>query len=126
MTYEEAIKEFEPFIDHEAYTDSFQEACRMAIEALEKVADLEKRGFTDEVLDNYKTFEDECIAKGFTLKSLIKAREKQTPKGKWILNEENIGDSGNDEYKCPHCGGFDVHHKEVNVPYCWKCGQRLG
>lgn len=36
MIYEEAVKKFEPYIDNEAYTDSFQEACKMAIEALER------------------------------------------------------------------------------------------
>ena len=34
MTREEAAKKFEPYIDNECYTDSFQEACRMAIEAI--------------------------------------------------------------------------------------------
>lgn len=36
MTEQEAIKRFEPIVDNEAYTDSFQDACRLAIEALEK------------------------------------------------------------------------------------------
>ena len=36
MTAQEAIKRFKPIIDNEAYTDSYQDACKMAIEALEK------------------------------------------------------------------------------------------
>lgn len=36
MTYEEAIKAFKPITDNEAYTDNFQDACKMAIEALKK------------------------------------------------------------------------------------------
>lgn len=36
MTEQEAIKIFEPIVDHEAYTDSFQDACILAIKALEK------------------------------------------------------------------------------------------
>lgn len=36
MTHEEAIKAFKPITDNEAYTDNFQDACKMAIEALEK------------------------------------------------------------------------------------------
>ena len=36
MTYEEAIKRFKIIVNNEAYTDSFQDACRLAIEALEK------------------------------------------------------------------------------------------
>lgn len=114
MTYEEAIKEFEPFIDHEAYTDSFQEVCKMAIEAFKKVAALEKRGFTDEVLDNYKTFEDECIAKGFTFKSLIEARERQIPK-KPAYQINGLDKS----YKCPICGTFAIDE------YCIHCGQKI-
>lgn len=36
MTHEEAIKAFKPITDNEAYTDNFQDACKMAIEALKK------------------------------------------------------------------------------------------
>ena len=36
MTKEEAIKAFNPIVDNEAYTDNFQDACKMAIEALDK------------------------------------------------------------------------------------------
>ena len=36
MTEQEAIKRFEPIVDNEAYTDSFQDACRLAIKSMEK------------------------------------------------------------------------------------------
>lgn len=36
MTNEEAIEAFLPIVDNEAFTDSFQDACRLAIQALEK------------------------------------------------------------------------------------------
>ena len=36
MKAEEAIKFFKPIVDNEAYTDRFQDACNLAIEALEK------------------------------------------------------------------------------------------
>lgn len=36
MTEQEAIKCFKPIVDNEAYTDRFQDACKMAIQALEK------------------------------------------------------------------------------------------
>lgn len=36
MTNEEAIKEFIPFIDNDGYAYYFRDACRLAIQALEK------------------------------------------------------------------------------------------
>lgn len=36
MTYEEAIIKLLPITDNMAYTDVFQDACKVAIEALEK------------------------------------------------------------------------------------------
>ena len=119
MKYEEAIKKFEPYIDNEAYTDSFQEACRMAIETLEKVADLERRGLTDEVLDNYKTFEDECVAKGFTFKSLIEAREKQTPKKPILGGKYEI-----EEWECPNCKTYFAQLDD-RPRCCCQCGQHI-
>ena len=47
MTAEEAIKLLSLIVDNEAYADRFQDVCRMAIEALEKVEnykDLEEQG----------------------------------------------------------------------------------
>ena len=36
MTEQEAIKRLAPIVNNEAYTDSFSDACKMAIKALEK------------------------------------------------------------------------------------------
>lgn len=36
MTNEEAIRRLKPIVDNEAYTDAFQDTCRLAIAALEK------------------------------------------------------------------------------------------
>lgn len=36
MTNEEAIKTFLPIVDNEAFADYFQDACRLAVQALEK------------------------------------------------------------------------------------------
>ncbi len=36
MTPEEAIERLKPYIDNEAYTEHFQDVCRIAITALEK------------------------------------------------------------------------------------------
>ena len=35
MTYEEAIKRIKPIVDNEAYTDGFQDACKIAVKAME-------------------------------------------------------------------------------------------
>lgn len=52
------------------------EARNMAIKALETIKKLSDRKMTTEVLENYMQFEDECVKKGFTFKSVIEAREK--------------------------------------------------
>lgn len=39
-----------------------------------------ERNITPEDMEEYMKFEDECIKKGFTFKSLLEARKKQTAK----------------------------------------------
>ena len=120
MTAEEAIKHLELIIDNEAYSDHFQDVCRTAKEALETISELEKRGITVDVINEYKTFEDECVSKGFSFKSLLEAREKQIPKKP--KQKEWIG-CGNYVGRCPNC------NKEIgnwiNDIYCDICGQKL-
>lgn len=105
------------------------------IEALERQLKLQELGFTDDVINNYKQFEDECIAKGFTFKSMIEARDRQIPK-KIAYQEYNYKDkiiriNGIDGVPydlCPNCGsnlctsGFLARKK---MKYCEDCGQRL-
>ena len=86
MTEREAIKEFKQNIDMPGSNIS-REASELAIQALETIKKLSDRKMTAEVLENYMQFEDECIKKGFTFKSLIEAREKQIPK-KPVFTEE--------------------------------------
>ena len=109
--------------------------CELAISALEKQLRLKELGFSDEVIENYKQFEDECITKGFTFNSLIEARDKQIPK-KIAYQEYNYKDkiiriNGIDGVPydlCPNCGsnlctsGFLARKKMM---YCEDCGQRL-
>ena len=48
MTREEAIRAFEPIVDNEAYTDRFKDACRLAIEALQKQLPKKPKEYEDE------------------------------------------------------------------------------
>lgn len=79
MNEQVAIKRL---IDHfEVHDDGkahpfLDEAVSMAINALKIVQKLKERKMTMEVLENYMQFEDECVKKGFTFKSILEAREK--------------------------------------------------
>ena len=68
MKAEEAIKCFKPIVDNEAYTDRFQDACKLAIEALEKQIpkkpDFEGDGFWDGKLV-YDTWICPCCEKHY-------------------------------------------------------------
>jgi hypothetical protein len=117
MNKQEAIQELIAFYGY--YAGELKEECEMAISAIERQLELEKLGFTDEVIENYRKFEDECIAKGFTFKSLIEAREKQIPKKpieQRYVNNELIG-------ICPSCQlRWDVAYWQR---HCSNCGQKL-
>lgn len=45
MTAEEAVKHLKLIVDNEAYSDYFQDVCKLAIEALEK--QIPKKPYTD-------------------------------------------------------------------------------
>lgn len=121
MNKQEAIQELIAFYGY--YAGELKEECDMAISAIERQLELENLGFTDEVIENYRKFEDECIAKGFTFKSLIEAREKQIPKKpieqryvNYEIENELIG-------HCPSCQlRWDVAYWQR---YCSNCGQKL-
>lgn len=72
------------------------DAIGYAISALETIKKLSDRKMTTEVLENYMQFEDECVKKGFTFKSVIEAREKQ------IAKKPTYEGDGYDY--CPSCG----------------------
>ena len=91
-------------------------------EALETISELEKRGITVDVINEYKTFEDECVSKGFSFKSLLEAREKQIPKKPEKEAEENL--------ICPLCGSFlgyelECREEPYQCNYCAGCGQAI-
>lgn len=112
--------------DYEKQIPEYYQAMRMAVEALEAMIELEKRKFTLSDLENYIKFEDECVKKNFTFKSLIEAREKQTPK---IPAYEGNGydPEGNivfDEWLCPCCNTrYEVDYDEYD--FCPNCGQAI-
>ena len=94
MTNEEAINYGEDYLKDSicavcGVEDKHKEFVKMSISALEKQIKLNKLGFTEEVIENYKIFEDECIEKGFTFRSLLDARERQI-NGGWIPCSERL------------------------------------
>ncbi len=101
----------------------------MAIPALELVNLLGQSGFTTEVIKNYKIFEDEMISQGFTLASVLEAREKQIPKPVPETEkpdcEEDIKKYGENALFgcCPVCKEYES--SLWNSKYCGKCGQAL-
>lgn len=122
------------------------DAIGYAISALETIKKLSDRKMTAEVLENYMQFEDECVKKGFTFKSVIEAREKQIAKKPILKNGESGSfvdyEDGHGEYKvtkwqdwvCPICGWFvgQRYNRSQNHPhdqrkcnYCNECGQKI-
>ena len=53
----------------------------------------------------------------------------QSKTGHWILaNNQSKEDVLNDNYRfiCSECKCSDIHAKGIKVPYCWKCGSKMG
>lgn len=128
MKENEAIKEFRQNIDMPFGSNISKEASELAIQALGTIKKLSDRNMTTEVLENYMQFEDECVKKGFTFKSVIEAREKQIPKKP--IFDYNLSDTLS-VFHC-ECGNIiKVSHdigimNNNNAPnYCSKCGCRL-
>lgn len=92
------------------------DAIGYAISALETIKKLSDRKMTTEVLENYMQFEDECVKKGFTFKSVIEAREKQ------IAKKPTYEGDGYDY--CPSCGQkLDLDRDEQ--PAAFSMGAKL-
>lgn len=77
VTADEAKKELEQNMKMPFGCNVSKETSRMAIQAIETVQKLSERKMTIDALENYMQFEDECVEKGFTFKSVIEARDKQ-------------------------------------------------
>lgn len=101
-------------------------ANEMAIQALETIKKLSDRNMTTEVLENYMQFEDECVKKEFTFKSVIEAREKQIAK-KPTYEGDRYAPDGTliyDTWICPCCDKrYEVDYDDYD--YCPSCGQKL-
>jgi uncharacterized Zn finger protein (UPF0148 family) len=98
------------------FTEDDYKANEMAIQALETIKKLSDRKMTTEVLENYMQFEDECVKKGFTFKSVIEAREKQ------IAKKPTYEGDGYDH--CPSCGQkLDLDRDEQ--PTAFSMGAKL-
>ena len=129
MTENEAIKilqrDLQIQLENKALPDGI-EAIELATQALETVKKLSERNMTTEVLENYMQFEDECVKKGFTFKSVIEAREKQIAKNPIPIDyEKYIGVIDNARflrgaYWCPNC-----KHVVKTGSFCSDCGQKL-
>ncbi len=89
----------------------------MAIRALEIASDLKERNIDLETIKNYIQFEDECIKKNFTFKSILEAREKQ------IAKKPVPHPADHSVNYCPNCGKYFVGLDCAK--YCWDCGQKL-
>jgi hypothetical protein len=102
------------------------DAIGYAISALETIKKLSDRKMTTEVLENYMQFEDECVKKGFTFKSVIEAREKQIAK-KPTYEGDGYAPDGTliyDTWICPCCDKrYEVDYDDYD--YCPNCGQKL-
>lgn len=91
------------------------DAIGYAISALETIKKLSDRKMTTEVLENYMQFEDECVKKEFTFKSVIEAREKQIAKKPDFTEDKEFA-------LCPCCNGKGLFDKQK---YCDNCGQKI-
>lgn len=106
------------------YVESFIKALDVAIQALETIKKLSDRNMTIEGLENYMQFEDECVKKGFTFKSVIEAREKQIAKRAYHISP--VDDNDNANVECPECHATtDYAVNVIKRGHCWKCGQLL-
>lgn len=123
MTYEQTREQFLLAWNSNAYLNMCEsEDMKNAIEALGTMAEMEKRNISTKTILEYAKFEDECIQKGFTFKSLLEAREKQTAKKPQMRHIKSF-DGYNDGW-CPCCGSY-VQESEYDKIYCQECGQKL-
>lgn len=97
--------------------------CRVAVEICRAMIE---RGIEPENVEAYIAFEDKCVQKGFTIKGLLEAGEKQTAKKptridyKKYANLVNNAISLRGAYWCPRC-----KHVVKSGAFCSDCGQKL-
>ena len=115
---DEYIEELEAEVE-EYRTIGTPEECKKSVAVCKAMI---ARKITPENMEEYMKFEDECVECGFTLKSLLEAREKQTAKKIEIFNGQA---------SCPNCKylfgerGIIKNLRTWNMPHCKDCGQKL-
>ena len=93
------------------------EECRAAVEIIRYMI---QEGIEPEVLKAYVSFENELVKKGFTVKSVLEAREKQTaakPLGGMDIE-------GNEYAICRECSAI-LSDGEWFAQYCPDCGKKV-
>lgn len=100
------------------YTEPYEKSVDIAIQALETMQELKKRNLTLDDLENYMKFEDECIKRGFTFRSLLEARERDVA----IKAHEELDLLDEIEYICGKCGYII---EKSYYGYCPTCGQKI-
>lgn len=101
--------------------------CRVAVEICRAMIE---RGIEPENIEAYIAFEDKCVQKGFTIKGLLEAGEKQTAKKPYLQPVQKNECREDECWECPSCDSFlgyevdcrDDHYRENYCPYC---GQKL-
>lgn len=91
--------------------------CRAAVEIIRYMI---QEGIEPEVLEAYVWFEDELAKKGFTVKSVLEAREKQTA-AKPLGGKDT---DGNDYAICRECSAI-LSDGEWFAQYCPDCGKKV-
>ncbi len=89
--------------------------CQNAVEVCRAMIE---RGIEPENIEAYIAFEDACVKKGFTIKGLLEAGEKQVPK-------KPITYLGTNRADCPICLNTVRGIDKPFGDYCSKCGCRL-
>ena len=114
--YEMAIKALEEVQQYRAI--GTLEECRKSVEICKAMIE---RGIEPENVEAYIAFEDACVKKGFTIKGLLEAGEKQTIKAPIRLGK----------CTCPSCGTYNETWKKrrntvaSDIVYCRHCGQAV-
>lgn len=93
------------------------EECGAAVEIIRYMI---QEGIEPEVLEAYVWFEDELVKKGFTVKSVLEAREKQIAAKP--LGGKDI--EGNEYAICRECSAI-LSDGEWFAQYCPDCGKKV-
>lgn len=150
MTNQEARQIVQNFsnwnMDDQWLSDAeMKELVKVLDNALKNIIEIKNHKITLSDLENYMKFEDECVKKNFTLKSLLEAREKQIARKPIIksgtevihVNREKesheLTKSKYQDWTCPTCGYFvgqrynstQLTHDQRKCKFCSECGQKI-